>query len=118
MAPRSRLDVLVIIFAFAAGALLLATSCAAATAMGFPGDAGGRMLSSLDAQRRVEEDDASSLVEAEELAAAYPRRRALYSGGYISYGALAASKAACYGPCPARGQAYSRGCEAIYQCRG
>jgi len=100
--------------AFAAS-LLLASGAAAAEAGGL--SAGREAMPSLHALRRVEDDASSSVLEGEE-EAAYPRRRALYSGGYINYGALTASKAACYGPCPARGQAYSNGCQAIYQCRG
>ncbi|CAN6362903.1 unnamed protein product [Urochloa humidicola] len=110
MARRTRV---LLVLAFAAVALL--ATCAAGAAAGF--SAGAEAMPSLQALRRVE-DDASSFVEGEEAAAAYPPRRALYSGGHISYAALAASNAACYGPCPARGQAYSRGCQAIYQCPG
>ncbi|CAM0913783.1 unnamed protein product [Alopecurus aequalis] len=58
---------------------------------------------------------------AEELGeeAAYPQRRMLYSPGSVSYGGLQANKAACYGSCPGRGQAYTgRGCQPIYGCRG
>ncbi|CAD6270652.1 unnamed protein product [Miscanthus lutarioriparius] len=112
MERQTRLVLLVFAF-FAAGALLTSSAAAAAADLSAGAQA---MPSSLHALRRVE-DDASSFVESVE-EAAYPRRRALYGGGSISYAALAASKAACYGPCPARGQAYSRGCQAIYQCRG
>ncbi|KAM0918139.1 hypothetical protein ACQ4PT_008786 [Festuca glaucescens] len=63
------------------------------------------------------EDDVV-LAEREE-AAAYPQRRVLYSPQDIGYGALEANKAACYGSCPGRGQAYTgRGCQAFYGCRG
>ncbi|RCV38099.1 hypothetical protein SEVIR_8G120900v4 [Setaria viridis] len=109
MAWRTRV---LLVLAFAAVALLASGTAAAAVGL----SAGAEAMPSLHALRRVE-DDASSFVEGEE-AAAYPRRRALYSSGSINYAALTASKAACYGPCPARGQAYSRGCQAIYQCRG
>ena len=108
--PRRTRVLLVLVFA---AALLLTSGGAAPEAGGLPAEA----MPSLHALRRVEDDASSSVLEGEE-APAYPRRRALYSGGYINYGALAASKAACYGPCPARGQAYSNGCQAIYQCRG
>ncbi|CAM0148328.1 unnamed protein product [Urochloa decumbens] len=104
----ARRTLVLLVLAFAAVALL--ATCAA----GF--SARAKPTPSLHELRRVE-DDASSFAEGGE-AAAYPRRRALYSGGSINYAALTASKAACYGPCPARGQAYSRGCQAIYQCRG
>ncbi|CAD6268632.1 unnamed protein product [Miscanthus lutarioriparius] len=113
MERQTRFVVLLVFSFFAAGALRASSSAAAADL-----SAGAQaMPSSLHALRRVE-DDASSFVESVE-EAAYPRRRALYAGGpYIGYAGLAASQAACYGPCPARGQAYSRGCLAIYQCRG
>jgi hypothetical protein len=63
------------------------------------------------------EDDAA-FAEREE-AAAYPQRRVLYSPQYIGYGGLNENKAACYGSCPGRGQAYTRrGCQAFYGCRG
>ena len=115
MERQTRLVLLVFAF-FAAGALLTSSAAAAAAAANLSAGAQA-MPSSLHALRRVE-DDASSFVESVE-DAAYPRRRALYEGGpYIGYAGLAASQAACYGPCPARGQAYSRGCLAIYQCRG
>jgi hypothetical protein len=106
--------VLLVVLAFALVALLAGGTAAAAVGL----SAGGAeaMPPSLHALRRRVEDDASSFVEGEEAAA--PRRRALYSSGSINYAALTSSKAACYGPCPARGQAYSRGCLAIYQCRG
>ncbi|CAO2141565.1 unnamed protein product [Urochloa humidicola] len=110
MARRTRV---LLVPAFAAVALLAV--CASFSAAGFSARA-EVMVPSLHALRRMD-DDASSFGESEEVAA-YPRRRALYSGGSINYAALTASKAACYGPCPARGQAYSRGCQAIYQCRG
>ena len=97
-------------------AVLLLASGTAAEAGGLSAGPEAAMPS-LHVLRRVEDDASSSVLEGEE-EAAYPRRRALYSGGYIDYGALAASKAACYGPCPARRQAYSNGCQAIYQCRG
>ncbi|CAN6371835.1 unnamed protein product [Urochloa humidicola] len=108
MAGRTRV---LLVLAFAAVAAVLA-SCASGSAVGFSArdDA---MAPSLHALRRMD-DDASSFREGEEA----PRRRVLYSGGSINYAALTASKAACYGSCPARGQAYSRGCQAIYQCRG
>jgi len=114
MERQTRFVVLFVFAFFAAGALRASSSAAAADL-----SAGAQAMpsSSLHALRRVE-DDASSFVESVE-EAAYPRRRALYEGGpYIGYAGLAASQAACYGPCPARGQAYSRGCLAIYQCRG
>ncbi|KAG8089780.1 hypothetical protein GUJ93_ZPchr0011g27211 [Zizania palustris] len=64
---------------------------------------------------RVEED-AVSLEEQEE-EAAFPRRRVLYGNEYAGYNSLRASNAACYGPCPGRGQPYSgRGCQSIYGC--
>ncbi|TVU00618.1 hypothetical protein EJB05_53953, partial [Eragrostis curvula] len=100
----------------AVAAVLLASRGAVAAAAFSAGNAAVRV----HGLRRVEED-ASGFVHGEEAAAAaaYPQRRALYSGGSISYGALTASKAACYGPCPARGQPYTnRGCQAIFQCRG
>ncbi|CAM0913784.1 unnamed protein product [Alopecurus aequalis] len=63
------------------------------------------------------EDDAVFAERAEE--AAYPQRRVLYSPGSVSYGGLQANKAACYGSCPGRGQAYTgSGCQPIYGCRG
>ncbi|WVZ51555.1 hypothetical protein U9M48_002690 [Paspalum notatum var. saurae] len=96
------------------GALLVSSAAAAATHL--LAAKGGQAMPSLHALRRVEDDARSFAVGVEE--AAYPRRRALYDGRSISYGALTASNAACYGSCPARGQAYSRGCLAIYQCRG
>jgi hypothetical protein len=70
--------------------------------------------------RRVEEDVVMmSSIEQGEDEKAYPKRRVLQGGGSISYGALTASKAACYGSCPGRGQPYTgRGCQAYYQCRG
>jgi len=114
MERQTRLVLLVFAF-FAAGALLTSSAAAAAAAANLSAGAQA-MPSSLHALRRVE-DDASSFVESVE-DAAYPRRRALYGGGSISYAALAASKPACYGPCPARGQAYRRGCLGIYQCPG
>lgn len=110
MARRTRV---LLVLAFAA--VLLLASGAAAAAGGL--SAGPEAMPSLHALRRVEDDASSFVLEGEE-EAAYPRRRALYSGGSIDYGALTASKAACYGPCPARGQPYNRGCQAIYQCRG
>jgi hypothetical protein len=62
------------------------------------------------------EDDVA-FAEREE--AAYPQRRVLYSPQDIGYGTLAENKAACYGSCPGRGQAYTgRGCLAFYGCRG
>ena len=112
MERQTRLVLLVFAF-FAAGALRASSSAAAAD---LSSGAQAMPSSSLHALRRVE-DDASSFVESVE-DAAYPRRRALYGGGSISYAALAASKPACYGPCPARGQAYRRGCLGIYQCPG
>ncbi|CAO2152017.1 unnamed protein product [Urochloa humidicola] len=112
MAGRTRV---LHVLAFAAVAAVLA-SCASGSAVGFSARDDAMALS-LHALRRMD-DDASSFREGEEVAAVYPRRRVLYSGGSINYAALTASKAACYGPCPARGQAYSRGCQAIYQCRG
>ncbi|XP_062197703.1 uncharacterized protein LOC133900544 [Phragmites australis] len=102
--------------------LLLLFACVAAVLLASRGvvaafSAGAVAMPALRALQRVE-DDVSGFAEGEE-AAAYPRRRTLYDGGSISYGALAASKAACYGPCPARGQPYTgRGCLSIYQCRG
>ena len=100
--PRRTRVLLVLAFA---AALLLASGGAAP-------EAGGVSAEAMPALR------ASSFVLEGEEEVAYPRRRALYSGGFIDYGALTASKAACYGPCPARGQPYSSGCQAIYQCRG
>lgn len=81
--------------------------------------AGAAAMPGLHVLRRVEEDTMmSSLLAQGEDEVAYPKRRVL-QGGNINYGALTASKAACYGPCPARGQPYSgRGCQQIYQCRG
>ncbi|PUZ44734.1 hypothetical protein GQ55_8G141300 [Panicum hallii var. hallii] len=110
MAWRTRVP---LVLAFAAVLLLASGAVAAAGGLSARPEA----MPSLHALRRVEDDASSFVLEGEE-AAAYLRRRALYSGGSIDYGALTASKAACYGPCPARGQAYSRGCQAIYQCRG
>lgn len=95
-----------VLLVFAIGALLASSAAADLSAA-----AGSLHALPL---RRVEDDDASSFVEE----AAYPPRRALYGGGSISYGALTANKAVCYGSCAARGQAYTRGCLAIYGCRG
>jgi hypothetical protein len=113
MERQTRLVVLLVFAFFAAGALLASSATAADLSAGAQA-----MPSSLHALRRVEDDDASSFFVESVEEAAYPRRRALYGGGSIGYAALTASQAACYGPCPARGQAYSRGCLAIYQCRG
>ncbi|KAL5204521.1 hypothetical protein ABZP36_009392 [Zizania latifolia] len=64
---------------------------------------------------RVEED-AVSLEQEEE--AAFPRRRVLYGNEFAGYNSLGANKAACYGPCPGRGQPYSgRGCQSIFGFR-
>ncbi|KAJ1264174.1 hypothetical protein BS78_09G242700 [Paspalum vaginatum] len=101
-----------LLFGLVVGALIVSSAAAAAMHLSA---AGGQAMPSLQALPRVEHDARSFVKGVEE--AAYPRRRSLYDGRSISYGALAASKAACYGPCPARGQAYSRGCLAIYQCR-
>lgn len=95
-----------VLLVFAIGALLASSAAADLSAA-----AGSLHALPL---RRVEDDDASSFVEE----AAYPPRRALYGGGSISYGTLTANKAVCYGSCAARGQAYTRGCLAIYGCRG
>lgn len=115
MERQTRLVLLVLASSIAAGALLAAAAAADLSSAG--AHQAMPSSSSLHTLRRVE-DDASGFVESLEEAAAFPRRRALYGGGSIGYAALAASKAACYGPCPARGQAYTRGCLAIYQCRG
>jgi hypothetical protein len=98
-------------------AVLLAVHIMATAAV--DSKAGAAAMPGLHVLRRVEEDVAMmSNFEQGVDEEAYPKRRVLQGGGSISYGALTASKAACYGPCPGRGQPYTgRGCQAIYMCR-
>ncbi|KAJ1257065.1 hypothetical protein BS78_K226500 [Paspalum vaginatum] len=102
-----------LLFGLIVGVLIVSSAAAAAMHLSA---AGGQAMPSLQVLLHVEHDARSFVKGVEE--AAYLQRRALYDGRSISYGALAASKASCYGRCPARGQAYSHGCLAINQCRG
>uniref|UniRef100_A0ACD6AJZ5 Uncharacterized protein n=1 Tax=Avena sativa TaxID=4498 RepID=A0ACD6AJZ5_AVESA len=101
-----RLQARLLLFASVAAALVITSSVV--------GVAAGSHQATMPLRGGVEDDDVGLAEEA-----AYPRRRVLaYSPQYIGYGGLTENKAACYGSCPAQGQPYTRGCKAIYGCRG
>uniref|UniRef100_A0ACD5ZL33 Uncharacterized protein n=1 Tax=Avena sativa TaxID=4498 RepID=A0ACD5ZL33_AVESA len=105
-----RLQARLLLFASVAAALVITSTVV--------GVAAGSHQATMPLRGSSVEDDDVGLAELEE-EAAYPRRRVLaYSPQYIGYGGLTENKAACYGSCPAQGQPYTRGCKAIYGCRG
>jgi hypothetical protein len=109
--------------------LLLAVAASASASSGSHLDLDLGFLSSGDRRRECRGTVAECLAEEsdeEGLDLAGSHRRALYGGGYISYGALRRDNVPCsrrgasYYNCRPGGQAnpYHRGCSRITRCRG